>query len=126
MAETPTGIAGTEHHPAPATASTCHVCHCEIESPYALAAVRGVGVAALCSPECAAALSKADPIVELVHLRAWVLRMSYEVESIGELPARKRGPEAARLAERMRNAVSAPGWWKRAGDPTQPRRNRND
>lgn len=50
----------------------------------------------------------ADPIAELISLRAWVLRMSHEVEAIGELPSRQRGGEAARIAERMRHAVSAP------------------
>lgn len=48
-----------------------------------------------------------DPISELVSLRAWVLHMASAVEAIGELPARKRGQEASRLAERMRHAISA-------------------
>jgi hypothetical protein len=49
-----------------------------------------------------------DPITELISLRAWMLHRSYDIEAIGELPARKRGPEAIRIAERIRNAVSAP------------------
>ena len=49
-----------------------------------------------------------DPITELVNLRAWMLHRADDIEAVGELPARKRGPEAARIAERIRNAVSAP------------------
>jgi hypothetical protein len=48
-----------------------------------------------------------DAVTELLSLRAWVLHMASAVEALGELPARKRGPEAERLAERMRHAVSA-------------------
>jgi hypothetical protein len=48
-----------------------------------------------------------DPITELVRLRAWMLHRAGDIEAIGELPARRRGPEAARIAERIRSAVSA-------------------
>ena len=51
--------------------------------------------------------TKPDPISELICLRAWVLHMASTIEAIGELPARMRGPEAGRIAERMRNTVSA-------------------
>lgn len=47
-------------------------------------------------------------ITELLSLRAWVLHMADSIEALGELPARRRGKEAGRLAERMRHAVSAP------------------
>jgi hypothetical protein len=52
--------------------------------------------------------SSVDPITELLNLRAWVLRISYEVDAIGDLPARKRGPEANRIADRMRAKVNTP------------------
>lgn len=52
--------------------------------------------------------AKPDPISELIALRAWMLHRCCDIEAIGELPARKRGPEAARIAERIRAAVSAP------------------
>lgn len=51
--------------------------------------------------------TRPDPIGELIALRAWMLHRASDIEAIGELPARKRGPEAMRLAERIRSAVSA-------------------
>ena len=49
-----------------------------------------------------------DPISELIALRAYMLHRCSDIEAIAELPARKRGPEAYRIAERIRAAVSAP------------------
>jgi len=49
-----------------------------------------------------------DPISELIALRAYMLHRASDIEAIAELPARKRGPEAFRIAERIRHAVSAP------------------
>lgn len=95
MSETPTGIAGTEHHPASATASTCHVCQREIESPYALKAVRGVGVAALCSPECVAALVEPTPTPD-----EWRLLAEYHAEcERGAVDPEDAARHAARAAE---------------------------
>jgi hypothetical protein len=48
-----------------------------------------------------------DPISELWALRAYMLHRCADIEAIADLPARKRGPEAYRIAERIRAAVSA-------------------
>jgi hypothetical protein len=48
-----------------------------------------------------------DLVTELIRVRAWVVRLSHEVDGIADLPARRRGKEAARLAERMRDAMMA-------------------
>lgn len=75
MTPTPTGIAGAEHHPAPATASTCHVCQRETETAYALKAIPGIGLVRACSPECAAALTVPTPTSE-----EWRLLAEYHAE----------------------------------------------
>lgn len=51
--------------------------------------------------------TRPDPVSELLSFRAWMLHRAGELDAIGELPARKRGPEASRIAERIRSAVSA-------------------
>lgn len=53
-------------------------------------------------------MPRPDLISELIALRAYMLHRASDIEAIAELPARKRGPEACRIAERIRAAVSAP------------------
>ena len=50
----------------------------------------------------------ADPVSELLRLRAWVLHRASDVEAVGELPTRQRQAENCRIAERMRAFVSTP------------------